>query len=264
MSYVSAGVVGVRHRLLLSALASSPDRFRSTIPIRILTPARRTTTRRPARGHAGARSTARTAAWPRPAPRTTPRRAPGRTAARSMARTAAPARSPPTTRRPAATRTAARCGGRTALPATRAGTTRDTGISGTTQPEQQCLWPVGFEHDLGTPNQTDPHPKSKQCAGLGRLVQLEHAARRARRSRAPAATRAGAVKTAGGDVYAGADGNVYKKTDTAGRNTTTARGRRCRQPAGASGQSRVRPGQISPARRKAARHGASVARSASQ
>jgi hypothetical protein len=25
---------------------------------------------------------------------------------------------------------------------------------------------------------------------------------------------AGAVKTAGGDVYAGADGNVYKKTDS--------------------------------------------------
>ena len=89
----------------------------------------------------------------------------------------------------------------------------NTGRSGSTQQNSNAYGRWGSSTISG-PNQTVHTQSQSNAQGSRGLVHLDAAARKGAAVSGAGGNTAGAVKTTGGDVYAGADGNVYKKTDS--------------------------------------------------
>jgi hypothetical protein len=87
-----------------------------------------------------------------------------------------------------------------------------TGVSGTTNQNSNAYGRWGSS-TVSTPNQTIHTQSQSNAQGSAGSFNSSSGAKGAGVSGA-GGNRAGAVKTSGGDVYAGADGNVYKKTDS--------------------------------------------------
>jgi hypothetical protein len=87
-----------------------------------------------------------------------------------------------------------------------------TGVSGSTNQNSNAYGRWGSSTFAG-PNQTvDTQSQSNARGSTGSFTSSSGAEGAA--ARGAGGNTAGAVKTSGGDVYAGADGNVYKKTDS--------------------------------------------------
>ena len=204
---------------------STRRRSRSTTRIRTRMRARRSTTRLPAHGRTAARLRPYGGAAKRGSVTTRPL-ARGRKAARSTVPTVAPARVRPTTPATGSYAHGSAAWGPDGARATRAGTTRRPG--GTDRRSRTATRTGAGARTVSGPNQT-VHTQSRSNAQgrAGSFIRL-------RAKRAPAFGRrrqhAGAVKTAGGDVYAGADGNVYKKTDDGWEKYDNGRGTRSTSP----------------------------------
>jgi hypothetical protein len=87
-----------------------------------------------------------------------------------------------------------------------------TGVSGSTQQNANAYSRWGSSTISG-PNQTVHTQSQSDARGSAGSFSSSTGAEGAG-ARGAGGNTAGAVKTAGGDVYAGADGNVYKKTDS--------------------------------------------------
>ena len=180
-----------------------------TTRIRNRTRAPRTTTLRPARGRKAARSTAPMAAPRKAAP----------TTIRPPARTHRAVRSTTQRRRRRLLRVQPDDGQLRARQR-RLWTRRRSGQRKVVQrehrphridpAEQQRLRPLGLDDGVGP--EPDRARKARATRADPRAFSSSSGAKGAGVSGA-GGNSAGAVKTAGGDVYAGADGNVYKKTD---------------------------------------------------
>ena len=137
----------------------------------------------------------------------------------------------------------------------------NTGRSGTTQQNSNAYGRWGSSTISG-PNQTVHTQSQSNAQGSAGSFSSSTGAKGAAVSGAGGNT-AGAVKTAGGDVYAGADGNVYKKTSNGWEKYDNGSWSPVQPPRGASGQSASGQGNISGQTQSRASQ-ASDARSASQ